>query len=122
MTRFLKRYERFVELIAAHPDQAVVPTLDIDLAWHTHQLSPQAYFQFSVKKTGAFTDHNDRVDEDKLGSAFEWTSKAYHERYGEVYSECTCWYCECKSQSPTILCNSSQRSVPFSILTCCLSN
>lgn len=45
-------------------------------------------------KTRRLIDHDDKIDEDKLSTAFEWTSKEYQEIYGEVYSECTCWYCE----------------------------
>ncbi|KAI1880428.1 hypothetical protein JX265_002049 [Neoarthrinium moseri] len=94
MEKLLKKYERFFEILAAHPDQIVTPTLDVDLAWHTHQLSPKDYYHFTVKKTGSLTDHNDKVDEDKLAVSFDWMAKEYQEKYGEVYSECTCWFCE----------------------------
>ncbi|KAK3693374.1 hypothetical protein B0T22DRAFT_505080 [Podospora appendiculata] len=94
MRRLLTKYERFIALMQAHPDKVAVPTLDIDLAWHTHQLSPSAYYSYTVSKAGKFVDHDDKIDEDTLGTQFEWTSKAYQEKYGEVYSECTCWYCE----------------------------
>ncbi|KAK6070905.1 alpha-ketoglutarate-dependent sulfonate dioxygenase [Seiridium cupressi] len=46
--------------------------VNVDLAWHTHQLSPPSYFNYAVSKTGAFTDHNDKVDEDKLAISFDW--------------------------------------------------
>jgi hypothetical protein len=75
-------------------DKVAVPTLDVDLAWHTHQLSPPAYLGFTYAKTQKFIDHDDKINEDKLATAFEWTSKTYQESFGEVYSECTCWYCE----------------------------
>ncbi|GKT79299.1 alpha-ketoglutarate-dependent sulfonate dioxygenase [Colletotrichum tofieldiae] len=97
MTGLLKKYTRFVEIIAiasTTKDKVAVPTLDVDLAWHTHQLSPQSYFVFTLAKTSAFVDHNDKVDEDKLSTAFEWTSKTYQEKYGEIYAQCKCWYCE----------------------------
>jgi hypothetical protein len=95
MDRLLAKYYRYIDIIASYPDESAVPTLDVDLAWHTHQLSPQSYFNYTVKATGGFfIDHNDRVDEDKLSTAFEWTCKVYMEKYGEPYSECTCWYCE----------------------------
>jgi hypothetical protein len=88
------KYGRFVDLIAAYPKELACPTLDVDLAWHTHQLSPKSYLNYTVSKTKTFIDHNDRVDEEKLGTSFEWTSKIYQEKYGEIYAECTCWYCE----------------------------
>ncbi|KAI9172315.1 hypothetical protein HJFPF1_01815 [Paramyrothecium foliicola] len=94
MERLLLKYSRFIDIMAKHPTDAAVPTLDVDLAWHTHQLSPMSYLRYTTDKTTTFVDHNDKVDEDKLGTAFEWTCKVYMEQYGEPYSECTCWYCE----------------------------
>ncbi|KAI0198550.1 hypothetical protein F4808DRAFT_451932 [Astrocystis sublimbata] len=94
MTRLIKKYERFTNIMGKHPSQVAVPTLDVDLAWHTHQLSPSHYYQWMCSKTSKFIDHDDKIDENKLSTAFEWTSKTYQEMYGEVYSECTCWYCE----------------------------
>ncbi|KAH6690175.1 hypothetical protein EV126DRAFT_483533 [Verticillium dahliae] len=88
------KYERFFDIMAANPGEAAVPTLDVDLAWHTHQLSPKAYYEYSVSMTRNFVDHNDKVDEEKLGVSFEWTSKTYEKKYNEVYAECRCWYCE----------------------------
>jgi hypothetical protein len=80
--------------MASFPSDVAVPTLDVDLAWHTAQLSPKAYYDYSIQKCNKFIDHDDKIAEDKLATAFEWTSKTYQELYGEVYSECTCWYCE----------------------------
>ncbi|RYP06041.1 hypothetical protein DL764_003404 [Monosporascus ibericus] len=94
MTRLIRKYRRFTNIIARNPDHVIVPTLDIDLAWHTQQLSPSVYFDWMVSETKKFIDHDDRIDDVKLTSAFEWTSKTYQEEYKEVYSECTCWYCE----------------------------
>jgi hypothetical protein len=96
MDRLRLKYNRFVEIMAANPDNVAVPTLDVDLAWHTHQLSPSAYYQFMTSRTARFIDHDDKIEEQALNKHFEWTSKEYQERYGEVYSECTCWYCECE--------------------------
>ncbi|KAH6686648.1 hypothetical protein F5X68DRAFT_11359 [Plectosphaerella plurivora] len=94
MKELLVKYDRFVEIIANYPDEVAAPTLDIDLAWHTHQSSPKSYYDHMVLQTKTFIDHNDRIDEQKLGSAFQWTTKVYQERYGEVYAQCRCWYCE----------------------------
>jgi hypothetical protein len=100
MSRLLKKYGRFFEMMKANPNQVAVPTLDIDLAWHTHQLSPGRYYAYSYHMTGRFTNHDDKIDENKLSAQFAWTSKEYQDRYGEVYSECTCWYCEGISPPP----------------------
>ncbi|KAK4202939.1 hypothetical protein QBC40DRAFT_251640 [Triangularia verruculosa] len=94
MERLLVKYNRFFTIMTDHPGTVVVPTLDVDLAWHTHQLSPGMYYNHCVSLTGKFVDHDDKIEEDVLSAQFEWTSQKYQEKYGEVYSECTCWYCE----------------------------
>lgn len=68
--------------------------LDIDLPWHTHQLTPYSYYKYTTRVAARYIRHDDKIEEGKLSEAFEWTSKEYQETYGEVYSECTCWYCE----------------------------
>jgi hypothetical protein len=93
MTRLILKYERFVAIMEDQANMAV-PTLDVDLAWHTHQLNPPSYLQYVVKKTRQFIDHDDKVTETVLNDAFAWTSKTYEKKYGGKYSECTCWYCE----------------------------
>lgn len=100
MERLLIKYGRFMQIIISNQDNLAVPTLDVDLAWHTHQLSPAAYYNYCIGQSSEmgkkmlYVDHNDKVDEDKLSDAFVWTCKEYQERYNEVYAECTCWYCE----------------------------
>lgn len=37
MKRLLVKYGRFIELMDKHPRNVVVPTLDVDLGWHTHR-------------------------------------------------------------------------------------
>lgn len=94
MGRLCKKYERFLFIMAIHPEKTAVPTLDVDLAWHTHQLSSSAYYEYTTKLMGVYVRHDDKIDETKLGDGFEWMSRVYQEKYQEVYSECTCWYCE----------------------------
>lgn len=38
LTRAVVRYHGFLDIMSAKPGATIVPTLDIDLAWHTHQL------------------------------------------------------------------------------------
>ncbi|KAF7587627.1 hypothetical protein BBP40_006991, partial [Aspergillus hancockii] len=101
MGRLINKYEVFFQIMARNPRHMAVPTLDVDLAWHTHQLSPSRYFNYSTVtthqqgKNSIFIDHDDKVEENKLSDGFEWTSRVYKKiTNGEVYSECTCWYCE----------------------------
>ena len=99
MDRLLTKYSRFFAIMAANPLKVAVPTLDVDLAWHTHQLSPQAYYTYATNSTKQFIDHDDKIDETRLSDAFEWTSKTYQRMFDDVYSECTCWYCEAIRES-----------------------
>ncbi len=92
--RLIIKYTRFFGILKNNEGKTAVPTLDVDLAWHTNQLSPQRYYDYSVTMTNKFIDHDDKIDENKLSDAFEWTSKQYQTRFNEVYSQCTCWYCE----------------------------
>lgn len=107
MERLIRKYDIFFQIMISHSNKMAVPTLDVDLAWHTHQMSPSRYFAYSQAKTSkvrvgipAFIDHDDKVDEAQLSDAFQWTSKKYFEMTnGELYSECTCWYCEATRES-----------------------
>ncbi|KAF2089653.1 hypothetical protein K490DRAFT_55237 [Saccharata proteae CBS 121410] len=101
MDRLITKYVRFFNIIAENPTKLAVPTLDVDLAWHTHQTRPQSYFSNSDHLTSKLIDHDDKIEENMLDTAFEWTSKTYQKAYGEAYSECTCWYCEAIRESHT---------------------
>jgi hypothetical protein len=100
MEKFIAKYDVFWKIIVENPSQMAVPTLDVDLVWHTHQLAPRRYYTYSVttterKKPVRFVDHNDKIDEGRLSDSFEWTVKQYRKATGgKVYSECFCWYCE----------------------------
>ncbi|KAJ5090141.1 hypothetical protein N7532_008825 [Penicillium argentinense] len=103
MDHFIKKYGVFFQIISKNKGHAVVPTLDVDLIWHTHQLSPARYYSFSTTLTeGIFINHDDKVDEYKLNDAFAWTSKQYQKLTGgQVYSECICWYCSAVREAHT---------------------
>jgi len=59
------KYQRFFHIMAQYPHQMAVPTLDVDLAWHTHQLSPTKYYAYSTTQTaGILIDHDDKVARD----------------------------------------------------------
>jgi len=97
--RLINKYKIFMDIMLQNPVKMAVPTLDVDLAWHTHQLQPKNYYKYTTLTTNngqrQFIDHDDKVDENKLSEGFEWTSKMYRRATnGGIYSECTCWYCE----------------------------
>ncbi|KAH7392137.1 hypothetical protein DE146DRAFT_723208 [Phaeosphaeria sp. MPI-PUGE-AT-0046c] len=93
--RLIVKYHRFVRLAAENPGKTVVPTLDVDLAWHTHQLTPKSYYIYTMAETKKFLNHDDKIGESSLHYSFSWTSAAYEKKYAQPYSECACWYCEC---------------------------
>ncbi|KAF9741462.1 hypothetical protein PMIN01_01001 [Paraphaeosphaeria minitans] len=93
MHRSVLKYHRFKNLIAISTNMAV-PTLDIDLAWHTHQLTPKTYYRYTLSETKRFVNHDDKVPGPDLSTAFVRTAQLYEKKYAEPYAECACWYCE----------------------------
>ncbi|CAG7937298.1 unnamed protein product [Penicillium nalgiovense] len=78
MSHFIGKYGVFFQIMVKNKGHAVVPTLDVDLIWHTHQLSPIRYYIFSTTQMeGIFINHDDKIDEIKLNDAFAWTSRQY---------------------------------------------
>ncbi|CAG9955311.1 unnamed protein product [Clonostachys rosea f. rosea IK726] len=101
MDRFCQKYQRFLLIMHEDSMHLCVPTLDVDLVWHTHQLAPRAYYKSTTTHSGKlalrkpkFVDHNDKVEESTLARSFERTSATYLAKFGEVYSECACGFCE----------------------------
>ncbi|CAG8479664.1 9089_t:CDS:2 [Ambispora leptoticha] len=62
-----------------------VPTLDIDLAWHTHILHPLLYRNFTIKHMGRVINHDDTLAEKTLTDGFTKTSQAWYKKYRESY-------------------------------------
>ena len=94
LSHAVAKYEVFMQIIFQSFEMAV-PTLDVDLAWHTHQLAPRRYYAYCVRKAGILVNHDDKVEEGKLSDGFERTSRLYTKlTRGELYTNCTCWYCE----------------------------
>jgi hypothetical protein len=78
LERSAVRYQRFFALIAEHPGHLLVPTLDVDLVRHTHQLSPAKYALYCRATTsGRFINHDDRVEKDELKSGHKHLAASY---------------------------------------------
>ncbi|RDB14774.1 hypothetical protein Hypma_016304 [Hypsizygus marmoreus] len=86
----ISRYHAFLDLMAASPMAFLVPTLDIDLAWHTHQLLADQYDWDCQTFVGRYIDHDDKIDEDTLSSAFDLTCRAWKNRFDVQYTHCGC--------------------------------
>lgn len=80
-----ERYLKFLRLMKDHPKTVFVPTLDIDLFWHTHQLSPTAYDAYCRKHVGRPVNHDDTIAASGRSSALDDTKRywalAYHELF-----------------------------------------
>ncbi|KAL0950336.1 hypothetical protein HGRIS_010307 [Hohenbuehelia grisea] len=85
----IARYHAFMDLMTG-PGAFLVPTLDIDLAWHTHQLMATAYGTDCKEVLGKFIDHDDKISENNLATAYDMTCKAWKQRFGQAYSHCGC--------------------------------
>ncbi|KAG0019271.1 hypothetical protein BGZ82_000182, partial [Podila clonocystis] len=68
--------------------QALVPTLDIDLAWHTHMLSPAHYRQYQLVHYGRVLNHDDSVQatSSMTKQDFIRTAELWQDLYEERYS------------------------------------
>ncbi|KAI6101714.1 hypothetical protein EV401DRAFT_1876405 [Pisolithus croceorrhizus] len=86
----IARYKGFLGLMAQSSGSFFVPTLDIDLAWHTHQLIAQRYEEECMELVGRYVNHDDKVEEDKLATSFDVTCRAWQDQYGLPYMFCGC--------------------------------
>ncbi|KAG9317935.1 hypothetical protein JVU11DRAFT_2168 [Chiua virens] len=73
----IMRYHAFLDLMAVHPSSMFVPTLDIDLIWHTHQLMANRYSIDCEMYVGRNVDHEMSVIDSRLSSAFDGTCRAW---------------------------------------------
>lgn len=89
----IDKYANFFQLIRNNASLMAVPTLDVDLVWHTHQLSANAYFNYSTINAWKFIDHDDKVKETTLTDCFTRTVRLYESTFKKIYSECMCWFC-----------------------------
>ncbi|EMG48656.1 hypothetical protein SBY92_003943 [Candida maltosa Xu316] len=88
------RYQKFFTLLT-DPDlqqKTLVPTLDIDLVWHTHKLCLQGYFH-DCRNSSCQYVVDDTKHEGKLDDSFKVTIDLYQERFGESYNICYCSHC-----------------------------
>ncbi|KAJ0233482.1 Glycine-rich domain-containing protein 2 [Hirschfeldia incana] len=87
------RYKAFLYLIKRNRERSVklfcVPTYDIDLIWHTHQLHALSYCKDMTEMIGKVLEHDD-TDSDrskgkKLDTGFSGTTALWEETFGVRY-------------------------------------
>ncbi|CAL1714287.1 unnamed protein product [Somion occarium] len=86
----IARYHAFLDLMSSSPTALFVPTLDIDLAWHTHQMMGGNYSDQCVTYIRKLVDHDDKIEENYLANAFDITCRAWQERFKIPYMHCGC--------------------------------
>lgn len=94
ISRAIERYENFLRLFKLYIKRTLVPTLDIDLAWHTHQLSPVWYEASTKERAGRFINHDDKIVQGKLDTGYDKTKELFQIEFGQTYAVCLCWDCE----------------------------
>ncbi|OQR96354.1 hypothetical protein ACHHYP_16010 [Achlya hypogyna] len=82
----IRRYEQFVHLIGNSERVVAVPTVDIDLVWHTHQTHPQSYYSYSTAVARRMLDHDDTVGSGDLLNGYLQTCTAWSKLYKTPYS------------------------------------
>ena len=82
-------YRRFLYLANLYPEQAIVPSKDIDTFWHTHILDTQKYMADCENLFGRYFHHfpyfgmRGAKDQSNLEDAFHKTDKLYLQHFGE---------------------------------------
>ncbi|KAG8957478.1 hypothetical protein FRC03_010116 [Tulasnella sp. 419] len=90
LRRFVTQYHAFLDLMAVNLDAFLVPTLGIDLAWHTHQLFHDEYRKSTIDLLGTLVDHDDAVEGKNLAASYSNTALLWQSRYRIPYSICGC--------------------------------
>ncbi|KNE64858.1 hypothetical protein AMAG_10193 [Allomyces macrogynus ATCC 38327] len=85
-TQATVRWRNLLLLLEKHRDLFMVPTLDIDLAWHTHQLHPRRYADYTLNKLGAVLNHDDTIESPRLKNGFTKTARAWASMFNEPYA------------------------------------
>ncbi|KAK7252467.1 hypothetical protein RIF29_36422 [Crotalaria pallida] len=87
------RYLGFLYLIKTNKEKGInrfcVPTYDIDLIWHSHQLQPVSYCKDLKEALGKVLEHDDtdsdRTKGKKLDTGFSATTKQWEDTFGTRY-------------------------------------
>ena len=89
--RFLQqavaRYRKLLSLKARHRDALLVPSYDIDVVWHTHQLHPVSYKHDTEALLGRMLNHDDSLDDRSPGSAQQDAYKTTRQLWLGTYQE-----------------------------------
>ncbi|KAL2654252.1 hypothetical protein R1flu_022380 [Riccia fluitans] len=103
----LQRYKCFLHLLGKSEGKILcVPTYDIDLIWHAHQLSPLAYANDTHALFGRIMDHDDSLEKgpnSKLDQGFQDTLRLWENTFGQPYERAGAISQGTQPRSPTPL-------------------
>lgn len=71
-----QRYEKFMNLIRVNQDPVIVPAVDTDLFWHTHQLTPSSCLPWCTHHIGFSINHDDSLGEGEMTTSLDNTVSA----------------------------------------------
>jgi hypothetical protein len=80
-----EQYLKFMYLLKK-TTSTLVPSLEIDLFWHTHQLFGIEYHRFCLDNIGRRINHDSALDVQGVINGLFETKRAWHNVYGEVYA------------------------------------
>ncbi|KIM24605.1 hypothetical protein M408DRAFT_26897 [Serendipita vermifera MAFF 305830] len=86
----ISRYHSFLDLLTTKAPACPIPTLDIDLVWHTHQLSGAAYRTDTLRLLNRVLKHDDTIQPSTFHAGYAATSTAWTKRFNAAYSTCGC--------------------------------
>lgn len=67
-------------------NRPLVPTLDLDLCWHTHQLHTVEYRNWCMDHLKQYINHDDTIDKGNLKEGLRETSLMWFAEYREPYT------------------------------------
>jgi hypothetical protein len=79
-----EQYLKFMYLLKK-TTATLVPSLEIDLFWHTHQLFGNEYHQFCLDNIGRRINHDSALDVQGVINGIFKTKRYWHNVYGEEY-------------------------------------
>ncbi|MFL9449592.1 glycine-rich domain-containing protein-like [Tolypothrix bouteillei VB521301_2] len=91
--RAIARYKMFLHLVYLYPNNAIVPTREIDIVWHHHILDTRKYAFDCEWLFGYFVHHNPNLDfrsqtnQLALERAFYDTKTLFAEHFGVLLIE-----------------------------------
>jgi hypothetical protein len=65
----------------------LVPTIDIDLAWHAHQCFHDEYANYTKSQIGYLLNHDDNIGGADLEKGYARTFVLWSKTYNEPYSD-----------------------------------